>query len=284
MALPPCQFLTLMSFSDSKRFSAASFGRGRKHAGKIPKWPFLWNHSHATIPMAPAFSSTGVFGATEGEISMQRKILALAAAAALGAAMTTGAMAAHMGGGGGGGGGRGMSMGGGGHAMTMGGGHAMTMGGGARMSTFAVAPHGSFVAPHSNFATRASPVTALSERGDIPPPAPGQTAPGLAAIGATITTTATSSLAAPWASMPSAAMTATAGPTTAIRTIAATITATLGSNAAKRRAPRPKRARRFCLRVYLYAQPKRPRSCGSVKSISGPIGTIPVGLILRWLP
>jgi hypothetical protein len=154
MALPPCQFLTLMSFSDSKRFSAASFGRGRKHAGKIPKRPFLWNHSHATIPMAPAFSSMGVFGATEGEISMQRKILALAAAAALGAAMTTGAMAAHMGGGGGGGGGRGMSMGGGGHAMSMGGGHAMTMGGGhamtmggARMNTFAVAPHANFVHP-----------------------------------------------------------------------------------------------------------------------------------------
>ena len=31
-------------------------------------------------------------------------------------------------------------------------------------------------------------------------------------------------------------------------------------------------------------QPNRPRSCGSVKSSSGPIGTMPVGLILRWLP
>jgi hypothetical protein len=97
-----------------------------------------------------------IFRAIEGEISMQRKILALAAATVLGAAMTTGAMAGHVGGGGGGGGhamggggGHAMSMGGGGHSMSMGGGHAMTMGG-PRMSTFAAVPGGNF-APRAAF-------------------------------------------------------------------------------------------------------------------------------------
>jgi hypothetical protein len=126
-----------------------------------PRQLVIRANATATNFAVRTFLWIGVFGATEGEISMQRKILALAAAAALGAAMTTGAMAAHVGGGGGGGG-RGMSMGGGGHAMTMGGGHTMTMGGGhamtmegghamtmggARMNTFAVAPHANFVRP-----------------------------------------------------------------------------------------------------------------------------------------
>src|SRR5262249_37314428 len=31
-------------------------------------------------------------------------------------------------------------------------------------------------------------------------------------------------------------------------------------------------------------QPKRLRSCGALKSITGPIGTMPVGFTWRWLP
>jgi hypothetical protein len=117
-------------------------------SGIRPRQLVIRANATATNFAVRTFPWMGVFGATEGEISMQRKILALAAAAALGAAMTTGAMAAHVGGGGGAGG-RGMSMGGGGHAMTMGGGHAMTMGG-ARMNTFALAPHANFVRPGVN--------------------------------------------------------------------------------------------------------------------------------------
>jgi hypothetical protein len=36
--------------------------------------------------------------------------------------------------------------------------------------------------------------------------------------------------------------------------------------------------------VFVSFQPKRPRSCGCEKSSTGPIGTMPVGFTLRWLP
>src|ERR1700687_4471344 len=102
MALPPCHFLTAMSFSHCRVCCyQAVFGRVNWSYAQTQQQP----NSRTDV------SLDGRLGATEGEISMQRKILALAAAAALGAVMTTGAMAAHVGGGGGG---RGMSMGGGG--------------------------------------------------------------------------------------------------------------------------------------------------------------------------
>jgi hypothetical protein len=108
-------------------------------SGLCPRQLDLRANAAATIFAVRAFCWTTPLWRQKEQISMQRKILALAAAGAL-AAMTIGAMAAPMGGGRGGGGGHAMGMGGGramgmggGHAMGMGGGHAMSMGGGHAM-------------------------------------------------------------------------------------------------------------------------------------------------------